>query len=68
MSYQVVNPASGELAASFPDKDKDLAVAMAEELCKHDGKRWDVLEIRVIYSAIPVGKHGSEPLGGRTDS
>jgi hypothetical protein len=52
MSYQVVNPATGEIAAQFPDDEGNLK--LAKELCdrlrKGDNNRWDVLRIEVVYS------------------
>jgi hypothetical protein len=56
MSFQVVNPATGEIAVMFPEKDGhgnsylETAKEAAKAFNEKDHERWDVLEIKVLFS------------------
>jgi hypothetical protein len=72
MSYQVVSPRTGEIAAIFSsegeeaDKNFMLAMMLCDELHGRDGEQWDVIHIEVAYS---VGEeNGSESRSSRADS
>jgi hypothetical protein len=72
MSYQVVNPATGEIAASLGEghlvtglDNFDIACNMADELQKERDERWDVIQIKLVYTA---GQDGSKPRRSGTNS
>jgi hypothetical protein len=53
MSLQVVNPATGEIAMHFADRDLDLAKLVCESLAEEGTQRWDIVQINVVFVCEP---------------
>jgi hypothetical protein len=79
MSYQVVNPATGEIAVVVGSEGSrglenfSMCRRLCDELHKKEGERWDVLHIEIVYSTdgdytkARRGEHGSEPRSSGAD-
>lgn len=55
MTYQVVNPATGEIATMTGDGegDRKICIKVADKLAADSRQRWDVIQIMHIHTAEP---------------
>jgi predicted ArsR family transcriptional regulator len=61
IQYEVINPASGEIAAMFPSHDLQLAFQLCDKLAEDTGETWEVRKMERIYQRL--GAKAREAMG-----